>query len=519
MNPMRKTAAIAAVVALATAGLVSFGAGTAGAVPSLELSQSSGLVHNQQVDITVSGLTPSPLSAITISQCGNAYADNTPLPSVDTAYGSRDCEVLRFATSIASTTVTFDDVPIKQIDIGNGNRSCIVSGGPQPCVVHVSQSVNQGGVNPSVDVTYAADDPNGEPAATVTAVQLVGAPLAISKNVIAHVQVHRADDGVVPEGTFSIALDGGTPVNVAADHNGSASVQLAAGNTLPLGPHSLTATYNGNGSFAPSSDGPQSVSIVADRNITIGDATVIAGEEAGSERLVAFPVVLSRATPGPDPLEVHYRINGITAVPGVDYVELNKDVGKLKWNPLVPTAKYIIIKVMSNPGAGDKTFTVDLEAPPGGLTGGFVIRRGSATGTVKNITPAAGLPTVNIGDVTVPEGDLGGAKALKFSITLSEPAAEPFLAVLSVGNVTAVKGNKLTGDWGGGQTKRVRFNAGQVSKIVAVPTFPDLNSEIDETLTVDFVKVTQLTKVDFPAGTEPATGGDGRGIGTILSDE
>jgi hypothetical protein len=36
---------------------------------------------------------------------------------------------------------------------------------------------------------------------------------------------------------------------------------------------------------------------------------------------------------------------------------------------------------------------------------------------------------------------------------------------------------------------------------------------------MDFVGVAQLTKQPFPPGTEPATGGDGRGIGTILSDE
>src|SRR5262245_20538363 len=122
---MRRTAAFAAAIAIATAGLAAFAPGIAGADPTLSLSASSGLVHNQQINITVSGITPGTESDLTISQCGNAYADNSPLASIDDAYGSRDCEVLEFANGILSTSLTFTNVTIKQHGIGAGNRSCI----------------------------------------------------------------------------------------------------------------------------------------------------------------------------------------------------------------------------------------------------------------------------------------------------------------------------------------------------------------------------------------------------------
>src|SRR5262245_6584169 len=249
MNPMKRAAVIAVAVAIATAGLVAFGAGVASASPTIGVSQSTGLVHNQEVDITVSGLTPSSESRISVSQCGNAYADNSPLASIDQAVGSRDCEVLEFAMGISSTTVVFSDVPIKQIGIGAGNRSCLNSGGSPPCFVYVSESVNQGGAHPSINISFAADNPDAAPAPTVTTVQLVGSPLAVSKTPMAYVRVDRVDEGLVPEGSFSITLDGGSPMNVPTGPDGSANVALAAPGSLSVGGHTLSAAYMGNGSF------------------------------------------------------------------------------------------------------------------------------------------------------------------------------------------------------------------------------------------------------------------------------
>jgi hypothetical protein len=532
---MKRTAAIAAAIALATAGLAAFAPGVAGADPSLSLSQSTGLVHNQQIDITVSGIVPGTESDVTISQCANAYANLTPLPSIDDAYGSRDCEVLEFANGILSTSITFTNVPIKQHGIGAGNRACINSGGPASCFIHISQSVNQGGSRPSVDISFVADVP-GTPAGTVTTVELVGSPLAVGKTAYAHVTVHRVDNGPVPEGTFDVSLDGGTPVTLPVDADGDAIVQIAAPNTLSIGPHTLNATYNGNGSFNSSSDS-DAVSIVSDFNITIGDASVVGGtvNVTGKERKVIVPVVLSRPTSVP--LTVFYAFSGGSAVEGVDYNPVTVPMRKVKWNANGPTVKYIVVKTLSNPGAGDKTLNITLQPITVPNPDGFVFRRATGTATIRNISGSSPL-TVNVGDGMVPEGDLGGAKSVKFAITLSQPAAQTVIVRLAVGNETAIKKPRTQGgDWGGGSFKKVKINAGEVSRLVTVPTMPDVGlppsgygltqsgTELTETFTIDVCDVYDAATPTPPTLLTPCSPtpliaiGDGRGIGTILTDE
>src|SRR4051794_41169471 len=210
---MRRFVAPAIAAMIATASAVAIG-GAAGAATSLSLSQSTGLADGQLVTITVSGLTPDPFGSVTISQCGNAYADNTALPSVDTAVGSRDCQVLAFSDPsalVAATSLVFSGIPVAETGIGNGNRSC-VSAAPTPCIVYVSESTNEGGTHPSVSVSFASDASGAAPAPTVTTASLVGEPIAVSKPAYAHVSVHRVNDGIVPEGSVSVSLDGGTPV-------------------------------------------------------------------------------------------------------------------------------------------------------------------------------------------------------------------------------------------------------------------------------------------------------------------
>lgn len=520
MSRMKRTAAAAAAFAIATAGLVTFGAGVASASPMIAVSQATGLVHNQQVDITVSGLSPAPEARITVSECANAYADNTPLTSIDSSVGSRDCEVLQFAVGFSSSTVVFHDVPIKQIGIGAGNRSCINSGGPAACFVYVSESVNQLGAHPSVDISFAADNPNASAAPTQTTVQLLGSPLGVSKTPVAYVQTRRVDAGVVPEGSFSVSMDGGSPLTVSTGPDGSAKVALDTPNSLSLGAHTLSATYSGNGSFASSSTGAQPVSIVGDKNITISDASVVATTTPGQKVLITFPIVLSKI-PAVD-LEVQYEITGVTAVAGTDYtpIAIPGGKGKAKFRGGFGTIKYATVKALSNPGAGIRTFHVTLSAPAGGLADGFVFRRSQATGTIRNIVASAGLPKVSLGDAAVAEGDEGTAKTLKFPLTLSGPTSQAMLVVVQVSNVNTKSGMKSSGaDWGGGITKKIVVKPGQVTKFVGVPVFSDLESELDETLTVDIAGFLQLDKTPFAPGTEPAAVGDGRGIGTIISDE
>ncbi len=80
---VKKFATFAFATIVALMGLGAAGAGVASASPVLSLDQSTGLTDGQLVTITVSGLTMSSQATVEISECGNAYADNTALPVVN----------------------------------------------------------------------------------------------------------------------------------------------------------------------------------------------------------------------------------------------------------------------------------------------------------------------------------------------------------------------------------------------------------------------------------------------------
>ncbi len=516
---VKRIAMFAVATIVATAGLSAAGAGVASAAPVLALSQSTGLTDGQAVTITVSGLTMDPLATLEISECGNAYGDNSALASIDTSVGSRDCQVIAFSSTgglASSSSIQFANIPIKETGIGAGNRSCAAL--PTPCIVYISQSNNEGGTHASSNVSFAADALGAVPAPTQTEVELVGAPLAVSKAAYAHVEVHRVGDGVVPEGSFSVSLDGGAPVPAPVGADGSAMVQVAAGGSLALGGgHTISANYIGDGSFASSSASPVPFSIVADLNISIGDASIVNSNVGTQTRVMVFPIVLSK--PPTVPVTVNYQTSDGTAVAGTDYTAVT---GRTRFNAGPGTAHYVAVKILPNANPGDRSFSITLSAPVGGIAGGYELRRPTGTGTVVHDTSPAGPMTVNIGSSSVPEGDTGGAKALKFSVTLSSPATSTFRVLLVVAADTAThKTNLSPGDWTGGVSKSVKFSAGQTTRTVSVATLPDLTNELDETLTVDVLALC-TTATTLTACTAHPAGivvGQGHAVGTILTDE
>jgi hypothetical protein len=506
---------IAVVVVMFGVGVTSVG--VAHADPTLVVTPSTGLTDGQQVTITVSGLTPNAQASVEVSECGNAYADNSSLATVDMSVGSRDCAVLAFTApgALASATSAQFQVPIHQTGIGAGNRSC-VSTAPSPCVVYISQSVNEGSGNPSSDISFALDPTGAAAAPTTTSAVVNGSPLAISKPAVAHLTVHRQNDGLVPEGSFTVDLDGaplGAP-SVPVSAQGTADIALAGPNAFALhSTHTVVAHFAGNGSFASSDSATASFSIVADTNISVGDASVVEGD-SGTFRKVVFPVVLSR--PASTPVTLDYVARGSeagagTATLGSDFIS---SPGKLSFKALGPTVHYIVVKI--NPdsvaGEGDETFSVVVS----NQTAGWDLRRPVGTGTIldDDASPPPSV-TIDVGSAAVPEGDTGGVKALKFPVTLSAPAPSTFCVTLIAGFQTATHGTKTSGDWGGGINKKIRFLMGQVTKFVSVPTFSDTSDEVDETLSLDVAVVHDCNNNAVPGVVVRG----GHGVGTILTDE
>jgi hypothetical protein len=509
---MTKRIARIATILLAATGLVGLiGVEAAQAAPLLTLSQSTNLTDGQAVSITLSGVVTGPQVTFEIAECGNAYANGSPLITVPR--NPANCEVLTFATKGQVTTdpFVFADVGIRQTGIGTGNRSCVsMDTASVPCVVYVSASVNQPVPFPSVDVSFVADIPSPEAAATTTTISPTGSPIGADK--IAYAAVHVVKIGSTtmrPEGSVSV-LEGTTVLGSADLVNGEVSVALG---TLPLGPHDLVAQFNGNGSFAPSNSESSSLTVIGANNVAIGDATVVEGN-AGN-RTTVFPVVLSK--PSPTDLLVYFDVAGSGSSPaaiGTDLANLPKKLtGKLKFKALKQTVLYIKVQTLGDTAEeADETFSVTLTPP----VGSYVLRRGTGIGTIINddsATPASG-PTVSIGDSSVAEGDVGSARNMSLAVTLSQPVTTGITTVyVLVSSVNALHGKKTVGDWGGAIVRKVKFKPGVVSAPVAIAAYPDVKDEPNESVVVTITSVSAIGTTVSVGSVHPA------GVGTILTDE
>jgi hypothetical protein len=141
----------------------------------------------------------------------------------------------------------------------------------------------------------------------------------------------------------------------------------------------------------------------------------------------------------------------------------------------------------------DETLAVDLSTPSGAAIGD-----GRGVGTILNDDA---LPLLDIGDVSVAEGDVGDTTA-SFPVTLTGATQLPVTVDLATADQTATAGS----DYDALMTA-LTFAPGETAKIVAVTIHSDAMFELGETFTV------QLSN---PSG---ATIGVAIGHGTILNDD
>ena len=463
---------------LATAG--GFGAAYAD-TPALTVTPSAGLADGEIVDVTVSGITPTPLGKIFIGECANAYGNGTPLSSVNPA---TDCETNAWIDG-PNGTIAYT---AKQTGIGSGNRACIAAPPAiAPCFMYTPSGINVPAFPAPVDIFFSGDITGAPPEPTTTALTPVGSPVATGKTPHAHVVV--AGGLFAPDGIVTVT-EGALVVGTGQLSGGVADVSLSA---LSLGTHALVAHYDGNGSFETSDSTSTDIEITGPDNISIGDAAIYSG--TGGNRSVTFPIVLSHK-PSTN-VTVNYAITPGTAQPGVDY--LSSLPKSLLFKAGKQQTRYVTVKLLTDiHTGGSHDFNITLSNP----TGGFVIRKANAVGTI--IDPAPGVPTVNIGSAASPEGDLGTPHALRFPVTLSSPQSTAITVIVQILPGTAARG---TGDYGGAFQRTMTFAAGVVSKPLSVPINSDILSEMDEGFIVRLVSATSPVALGESA------------FGFILSDE
>jgi len=488
---------LAAAVVVSTICVGFIGAGVAYADVGFSVPSPTGLTDGQSVQIVLTGINAVPLATVDISECANAYTDSSPLPALNPA---TDCQDLGQIDVSQTQTVT-TSVTVIETGIGLGNRSCI-SAGNFSCDLRVSQMKNQltSPLPQPVTISFASDPPPGTAEATTTVVSETGAPAAHDKPAWAHVQVATAGS-FVPEGTVTVALDGVDVATAPIGDNASADIPVG---TPDLGNHTLDARFDGNGSFASSTASTASFDVIAATNISVGDTSVVEGN-TGVVRKIFIPIVLSQRSLSL--VTVHYSVDPGTATNPADYTVAGLTSGTMKFAPGV-TIKYVTVKVNGDTIAeGNQTFSVNLSSP----TAGWDLRRASGTGTIIDDDPGSGVPTVGIGDASMPEGDIGGTHSLKLPLTLSDPQFLPVIVNITLTSVSAVhSAPHRVGDWGGPILRRIKIPKGQVWANVSIPTYPDTNDEPNLVINATITSVTAL----FPVGVARPLA-----TATILSDE
>ncbi len=202
-----------------------------------------------------------------------------------------------------------------------------------------------------------------------------------------------------------------------------------------------------------------------------------------------FRVTLSAATE--NVVTVSYKTKDGTAVAGSDYTAM---AGTLRFEPGDTTKTIRVPTVDDDTPEETEAFTVELSAPSGAT-----VADGTGTGTISDDDGGSrSLPTLSIGDAApVPEG-----RTAKFRVTLRRESGEPVTVAYRTVDGTAVAGSDYTTTSG-----TLRFEPGETTKTLRVPTVNDDTPEETEAFTVE---------LSAPSW---ATVADDTGAGTITDED
>jgi hypothetical protein len=241
--------------------------------------------------------------------------------------------------------------------------------------------------------------------------------------------------------------------------------------------------------------------------VDVGDVTIAEGD--GGRRVAIVVATLSE--PSAEDTVVTYELTTTAATAGRPV-----DPGADFWSPyykgdgpkdfVIPagsTRKPVRFLVFGDTEVeGDEVVTIEVL----GVSPNAALGDGAGTMTIVDDDADASL-RVAVGDASVHEGD-DGTRLVAFSVTLSAPAPHPVEV-----DVATVDGSATgsTIDARNDYRPRARtmlLNTGQRGKVFVVPIYPDLDSEGDETFTVEI------------STSDPAVVvADGSGTGTIIDND
>jgi chitinase len=237
----------------------------------------------------------------------------------------------------------------------------------------------------------------------------------------------------------------------------------------------LSSTGCGNdGSSGPNTAdggaGGESGAAAQPLTLSIDDAAVVEGDTGGEE--LTFTVTLSEASE--EVVKVAYKTEddtalaeGVVSQGGNDYESKS---ATLRFDPGETAQTFSVAANGDSLGEADETFRVLLSKPIGAS-----IEDGEALGTIENDDEA---PEISIADASVSEGN-SGVRNVTLLVSLSEPTTIPVSVSYMTADATATTAEDYVA-----ASAAIRFDPGEVSKVITLAVVGDTNQEANETVTV-----------------------------------
>jgi len=268
--------------------------------------------------------------------------------------------------------------------------------------------------------------------------------------------------------TLTHALRPGSPA-IDAGNNTNCPVTDQRGVARP---------YDGNNNGTATCDVG---AVEAQHQLTIADVSVVEG--TGGSNSAVFTVTLSSASS--QAVTVNYATQNDSAAAPADFTATS---GTLTFSP-GQTVRTIAVPIVTDSSTEpDETFFVQLSNPANA-----VILIGTATGTILNDD---GLPTLNIGNVSVAEGNSGTVNAV-FNVALSLASDQTITVNYTTQDDSAAAPDDYTTTSGS-----LTFTPGQTNKQITVPVKGD---NIDEGESEQF-RVVLSSPINAVLGTATGTG-------------
>ncbi len=260
---------------------------------------------------------------------------------------------------------------------------------------------------------------------------------------------------------------------------------LTAQGDLSVSPSSIVSFgQDANGElYAISLEGGIYKLVQDTRTVSVGDASAAEGNSAA--RTLNFPVTLS--VPATATVTVPYTVHdnsttdratgGAKPGSGIDYKTKS---GVLTFAPSASgtsaVSKSIAVSILGDTTPEpDETFTVDLGTP----TGGYVVGRGTGTGTILDDDTGSPGTVMDVGDSTIITSSK--AQMLKFMVTLSDKVTGTVTVNYAITADTATYSSAASGggNYGGKTSGTITFPTNVRSKVVSIPVWPNADPNLD----------------------------------------